>query len=54
MIPKPFRKRSEKKGLPPGTLVHYVREKPRRYESQSSTMMNLVKVFQIVFCHNYL
>ena len=22
MIPKPFRKRSEKKGLPPGTLVH--------------------------------
>ena len=22
MIPKPFRKRSEKRGLPPGTLVH--------------------------------
>ena len=29
MIPKPFGKRSEKGSLPPGTLVHIVREKPR-------------------------
>ena len=41
MIPKPFRKRSEKGGLPPGTLVH-MRDEPRRLGWRSGYLMALL------------